>query len=115
MVEDRITDSRRIAQFLASELSGLERGPLAGAEVVGANPAAEPTPGGTVAYRIEFDDVHGRVVLFPDRLEVRLDGVEWRPADSVSEASIDGDTVTVESAAAVKQVVDSLEVTLQER
>jgi predicted acetyltransferase len=41
MVENRITDGKRIAQLLASELTGLEQPPLDRIEVVDATPDVE--------------------------------------------------------------------------
>lgn len=113
MVEERITDGKRIAQFLASELTGLERGPLGRVEVVDSDPDAEPSPSGTEAYRVGFEEsVAGTVVLFPAAVEVRLTGLEWEPAESAKDVTINGSTLTVESVASVKQVTDSLRVTL---
>jgi hypothetical protein len=51
MVEDRLTDGRRIAELLASELDGLG-GALAAVAVVDADRDAEATPDGAYAYRV---------------------------------------------------------------
>ena len=51
MVTDRLADGVRIAQLLASEVSGNE-GALRGLTVVDADPEVEPTPDGALAYRI---------------------------------------------------------------
>jgi hypothetical protein len=51
MVEDRLRDGTRIAQLVASELTG-DRGRLAQVVVVDADPDVEPTEDGAVAYRV---------------------------------------------------------------
>lgn len=115
MVEDRITDGKRIGQFLASELTGLESGPLAHVEVRDADPDAEPTPEGSQAYRIAYqEETIASAVLFPGAVEVQLEGGKsWAQAGSATDISIDGPTLRVESVAAVKRVVDSLDETLE--
>jgi hypothetical protein len=54
-MEDRLADGRRIAELLASEVSGHgdELAPLA---VVDADRSVEPTPAGALAYRVARDD-----------------------------------------------------------
>ncbi|PSQ00346.1 hypothetical protein BRC92_12430 [Halobacteriales archaeon QS_4_69_31] len=137
MVEDRVTDPRRVAQLLASELSGRETGRLARVSVVDADEDAEPSPDGTVAYgvavdgervgddvragrneRVEGDGVRaGEVVLYPEAatLVVR-DGV--LDLDRVVAAARDGElavdregeaaTVRVETGASTKRAVDAV-------
>lgn len=114
MVEDEITDGKRIGQFLASELTGLEAGPLAHVEVRDADPDAEPTRDGSQAYRIAYrEESIASAVLFPDAVEIELEGGRsWDRADSATDISIGGSTLRVESVAAVKQAVDSLGETL---
>lgn len=51
MVEDRLRDGTRIAQLVASELTG-DRRRLAQVVVVDADPDVEPTEDGAVAYRV---------------------------------------------------------------
>jgi len=93
MVEDRVTDAKRVAQLLASELTGLETGPLAAVDVTDADPGADPSPGGTVAYRVTVEGaVVGAVVMYPDRVVVDLGE----------------DGLTVESGTAVKRAVDAV-------
>ncbi|WP_459192193.1 hypothetical protein [Halosimplex sp. J119] len=128
MVEDRVTDGKRIAQLLSSELSGRDRGPLGDVSVVDADPDAEPSPEGTVAYGVAFrDDRVGTVRIYPDAATLTMD----RRADAVAEAAreaiaafertlvaesdrdagltLPGDgTVRIESGAAVKRAVDAL-------
>jgi hypothetical protein len=55
VVEDRLTDGRRIAELLASELDGLG-GPLSRVAVVDPDREVRPTPDGAYAYRVM---VHG--------------------------------------------------------
>jgi hypothetical protein len=115
MVEDRITDPRRIAQLLASELTGLATGPLAAVEVVDADRSAAPAPEGTDAYRIAYRGRPvGRVRLFPDAAVVELDGVSLRNSDLALPVERDRDTtrLRVESGAAVKRAVDAIRATL---
>lgn len=114
MVEDKITDGKRIAQFLASELTGLETGVLARVDVVDADPSVEPTPEGATAYQVSFrEEIFATVVLFPDHAEIRLDeGRQWNTFDHRDDVQFDGQSLTVESVAAVKQAVDVLRETL---
>ncbi|MFB6083439.1 MAG: hypothetical protein ABEJ94_04260 [Halorientalis sp.] len=118
MVEDRITDGTRIAQLLASEITGRETGPLADTGIVDADPDVEPTADGALAYGIDRDGERvADVFVQPDRayLELRV-GVE-----AGAEAAADADLrvrpkaaepprtlVFVESGAAVKAAVDVL-------
>jgi hypothetical protein len=51
MVEDRLSDGTRIAQLVASELTG-DRGQLARVVVADADPDVEPTDDGAFAYRV---------------------------------------------------------------
>lgn len=121
MVEDAIDDPKRIAQLLASELTGLATGPLAAVAVVDADQSATPSPGGTVAYSVTVGDRHlAHVLLYPDAAVVELDG-DVLDGDDVSSAAPtdDGDAgFTVEtddqlqlhlsSGVAVKRAVDAL-------
>jgi len=51
MVQDRLRDGTRIAQLVASEITG-DRESLTGVVVVDADPDVEPTDDGTLAYRV---------------------------------------------------------------
>ena len=51
MVQDRLRDGTRIAQLVASELTG-DREALAQLVVVDADPEVEPTDDGALAYRV---------------------------------------------------------------
>lgn len=112
MVEDRITDGTRIGQLLASELTGLERGPLGSVSVVDADTDAEPSPAGTPAYGVAVEgDRIGTVELTPESARLVLDGQFDGTVDrgDVSvEQTADGTVVTVRTGAAVKPVVDLL-------
>jgi hypothetical protein len=91
MVRDRITDGDRIAQLLASELTGLALGALASVSVVDADPSARPAPDGTEAFGVAVDGERvGRVLLYPDRAVLEL------AADSgaASGAALDQDQET---------------------
>lgn len=104
MVDDRVTDPTRVAQLLASELTGLATGPLETVEVTDADPEAEPSPEGTVAYRVTADgEPVGAVLLYPERVVVALgvEGAEER------EGAADEELV-VERGAAVKRAVDAV-------
>jgi hypothetical protein len=120
MVEDRTTHGKRIAQLLASELSGRDRGPLAAVSVVDADPDAQPAEGGVVAYGVAVDGARiGSIWLYPEAAECELD---LAGADAVREAVRGADltvvqpdpaaetevTVRIESGAAVKRAVDAL-------
>jgi hypothetical protein len=118
MVEDRVTDPRRVAQLLASELSGRETGRLARVSVVDADEDAEPSPDGTVAYGVAVDGERaGEVVLYPEAAALVVqDGALG--LDRVVAAARDGDlavdregedaTVRVETGASTKRAVDAV-------
>ncbi|GCF14518.1 hypothetical protein Harman_24530 [Haloarcula mannanilytica] len=114
MVKDRIADGRRIGQLLASELTGLQRGPLSDVSVVDADRDVEPTPDGAFAYRVTADDTEVAVVeVTPETARLIL---EQEPAGvpERDDLSVDGTTVVAHSGAAVKAAVDVLEQTLSE-
>lgn len=112
MVEDRITDGRRIAQLLASELTGLERGPLAEVAVVDADTDVEPTPGGAVAYRVTRDGTEVAVVrVTPETVRLTVQAT-LRGVPDRDDVTVDGDTLVAHSGAAVKGLVDALVETL---
>jgi hypothetical protein len=118
MVEESIGDGHRIAQLLASEVTGLDRGELAGMAVADADPDVEPTDDGEFAYGIDHgEDRLADVYVQPDRayLEIRT-GV-----DAARDAAVDADLrvrpkattpprtlVFVEQGARVKRAADVL-------
>jgi len=124
MVKDAITDPTRIAELLASELTGLATGPLSTVEVVEADPNASPSPQGTVAYAVAGQGQQvGRVLLFPAETVVELDGVDGREhVDPETDArdglcierTDDGLRLTLRTGAAVKGAVDVLRALLSE-
>lgn len=111
MVQDRVSDGKRIAQLLASELTGLETGPLEAVAVTDADEDAMPADGGTFAYRIATDgEAVATVTLYPEYAELAF-AVE--PADSDAfEPAGDPPTVAVTSGAAVKDAVDLIRETV---
>lgn len=126
MVEDRVRDGRRIAQLLASEVTGLATGPLGAISMIDADPDAEAgasaDPGGTRAYDLahsddEFATVHiteeTASVVFTDPVEVdRIQPVEGIDDLSV-ESGANGPALVVESGAAVKHAVDVIAALLE--
>lgn len=91
MVEDRITDGRRIAELLASELDGREDGELERIAVTNADRDVEPTVEGTRAYDIER--VHGTRDARRDA--ERSDGVE-RDGERIARAFVHPDRAHLE-------------------
>ena len=87
MVDERLTDGRRIAQFLASEITG-HGDDLEALAVTDADPDVEPTPDGTFAYAIDRGgDRVAAVYVQPDRVRLEFE----RVVDAVAEiASAEG-------------------------
>ncbi|EMA16355.1 hypothetical protein BDK61_2513 [Haloarcula quadrata] len=109
MVKDSISDGRRIGQLLASELTGLQRGPLSGVSVVDADRDVEPTPAGAFAYRVTADGTEVAVVeVTPETARLVLEQAPVT-APERDDITVDGTTVVVHSGAAVKTAVDMLE------
>ncbi|MFW6017277.1 MAG: hypothetical protein ACOCPX_00495 [Halapricum sp.] len=113
MVEDRITDGKRIAELLASELTARETGPLSHVDVIDADRDATPSEDGTPAYGITIDGVDaGTASLFPAYVRVTVSVAPDTVIDAAPTAGIparreDGMAVLqVESGAAVKPAVD---------
>lgn len=118
MVEDRITDGTRIAELLASEVTGHESPPYDAMSVVDARPDAEPTTEGARAYDVEHDGQRlARVFVQPDRVRVEL----YEGLEAAREAAGDADlrtrpvasepprlVVFVEYGAATKRAFDVL-------
>lgn len=118
MVEKRITDGKRIAQLLSSELTGRETGVLDEMAVVEAEPDVEPTDDGAFAYGVAVGD-HRLAAVFVQpaqayiEFEAGLDagletaedeGLRARPKDVEPPRAL----VFVESGAAVKGAVQVL-------
>jgi hypothetical protein len=113
MVEDTVTDGKRIAQLLASELTGLETETLERMSVTDADTDAMPSDSGTLAYRITLDDSEFAVAeLYPEYVELTVSkpvATEAAPALCPDEPNV----VTVTSGVAVKRAVDLLRETAQ--
>jgi hypothetical protein len=121
MVEDVLRDGPRIAQLLASELSGRDGGALGAVTVTDADRAAEPTPEGAHAYAIAVEGARVATVGITDRtariaFEDRptLDAPPWvaDETDLALEADASGEdspVLVVESGRGVKRAVDVLE------
>ncbi|PSQ15740.1 hypothetical protein BRD00_13305 [Halobacteriales archaeon QS_8_69_26] len=117
MVEDRITDGRRIAELLASELEGRE-GPLSGASVTDAVPDAGPSPDGTRAYDVEYEGTTlATALLLPDRVLLEVRARPDRALEAANELGLRArpkatdpprTLVFVESGAEVKRASDAL-------
>lgn len=122
MVEDQITDGKRIAQLLSSELTGLQAGGLEDISVTDADADAMPSDTGTLAYRITSDDEPiAAVSLYPEYAELAFSvPITESVAESVSfavEDSTAGDdqTVQITSGAAVKEALDLIRETVEAR
>jgi len=88
MVEERLTDGRRIAQLLASEVTG-HGDALAGLSVADADPDVDPTPDGTFAYGIDRDGSRvASVFVQPDRIRVEFGCAVGAAADTAREEGL---------------------------
>ncbi|GAA0716236.1 hypothetical protein J2744_000823 [Halorubrum trapanicum] len=96
MVTDRLADGVRIAQLLASEVTGNESR-LRGLTVVDADPDVEATTDGALAYRIarETPDNDGEamepiaeVYVQPDRARIEAIGAPETAATAATEADL---------------------------
>ncbi|MFC6768236.1 hypothetical protein [Natrinema soli] len=119
MVEDRITDGRRIAELLSSELDGREDGELAHVAVTNPNRDVEPTADGARAYDVtRHDERIARAFVHEDRAHLEFEAGQ----DVAAEAAADVDLrvrpkatqppktlVFVESGAEVKRATDVLQ------
>ena len=120
MVEERITDGKRIAQLLASELDGREDGGLEAVAVTTADRDAEPSADGTRAYDVvrtdEGDgDRFARVFVHEDRARLEFEAGQDVAAETAAERDLrvrpkavepPRTLVFVESGAAVKRATD---------
>lgn len=106
MVKNSVSDGKRIAQLLASELTGLETGALDRVEVGDADSDAMPSDGGTFAYRVTVDGEElATVTLYPAYAELAF-ALEPATTDSRLDVSGDPPTASVTSGALVKDAVD---------
>jgi len=108
MAEDTITDGKRIAQLLASELTGLETGALSAVDVVDADPDATPTDAGTFAYRVVAEKTElAEVFLCPTYAELEFTVEPVRtPAAENRDLFRAGRIVQITTGAEVKPTVD---------
>ena len=124
MVEERITDGKRIAQLLSSEIHGRNDGVVGSLSIVDADPDVEPSEPGTLAYRIERNGrPFASVTVEPNRC--RLEFLPGASAETLIEdvksydglstdRSSDTPAVIVECAAAVKRTVDVIRAVAEE-
>jgi len=121
MVEERVTDGRRIAELLASEVEG-RAGALAALSVADADRDAEPSVDGTRVYGVvrssgDTETEIARAFAQPDRVRLELSlaperaladarerNLRARPRASEPPATL----VFVESGAATKRAADLL-------
>ncbi|RZV11315.1 hypothetical protein BDK88_0189 [Natrinema hispanicum] len=116
MVEDRITDGRRIAELLSSELDGREDGDLAAVAVTNADRDVEPTAEGARAYDVTCTDERiARVFIHEDRAHLEFEAGQDVAADAASDVDLrvrpkattpPRTLVFVESGAEVKRATD---------
>jgi hypothetical protein len=72
MVEDRLTHGKRIAELVASEVTGHERS-LSSLSVIESDPDVEPTEDGAFAYAVEREGERvAEVYVHPDRARVEF-------------------------------------------
>lgn len=94
MVEARITDGRRIAELLASELDGREDGHLERLAVVDTDTDVEPTADGARAYDVERAGpaegpaLFARVFVHDDRARIEFEREQAHAADAAEEIGL---------------------------
>ncbi|WP_440771428.1 hypothetical protein [Natronorubrum sp. DTA28] len=116
MVESRITDGRRIAELLASELDGREDGTLESTRVTNADRDVEPTADGSRAYDVTYDGERiARVFVHDDRARLEFEAEQDVAAETAADLELrvrpkatepPRTLVFVESGAAVKRATD---------
>ena len=116
MVTDSITDGKRIAQLLASEITGLQTGGLSAVSVAEAEPDAMPSETGTLAYQvIENETELASVYLYPAYIELQF-AVPRPPEQTAGGGELveaDNETVQVTAGADVKGAVDLIRETVE--
>lgn len=89
VVEDRVTDGRRVAELLSSEVTGREDQPFDRLAVTEAEPDVEPTTDGARAFDISHESRRlGRVFIQPDRARLELTGNPVAARDSLEETDL---------------------------
>ena len=118
MVSDSITDGKRIAQLLASEITGLQTGGLGAVSVAEADPEAMPSDTGTLAYRVVDEGSElAAVYLYPAYVELQF-AVPRPPEQTVDSGDLveaDNETVQVTTGADVKGAVDLIREAVEHR
>ncbi len=119
MVDERITDGRRIAELLSSELHGREDGALDRVAVVDADTDVDPSADGALAYRLaRSGEPFGEVFVHPERVRVELRSGLETAAETATEAGLrvrpkatdpPRTLLFVESGAEVKRAVDAID------
>lgn len=112
MVEHHVSNGKRVAQLLASELTGRETGTLDRVSVSDADPDAVPDEEGAVAYRIEADDSElATVSLYPEHAELTF---SREPATVETRLDVADKSVAVTNGAVVKDAVDLIRETVED-
>jgi len=89
MVEERVTDGRRVAELLSSELHGREDGALAAVAVADAVEDPTPTADGAVAYRVTADSQPlATARVHPERAHLAFRGAVEAAADAAADAGL---------------------------
>ncbi|ELY44023.1 hypothetical protein [Natronorubrum bangense] len=89
MVEERITDGRRIAELLASELDGREDGVLESVQVMNADRDVEPTVDGERAYDVTVADERiAQVFVHDDRARLEFEAGQDVAAETAKELEL---------------------------
>lgn len=119
MVEERISDGRRIAELLSSEIDGREDGELAHFAVTNADRDVEPTADGARAYDVtRRDDRIARAFVHEDRAHLEFEAGQDVAAEAASDVDLrvrpkatkpPKTLVFVESGAEVKRATDVLQ------
>ncbi|WP_255167640.1 hypothetical protein [Natrononativus amylolyticus] len=116
MVEKRITDGRRIAELLSSELDGRTDDELRRMAVANVDDAVEATADGGRAYDVERDgERFARVFVHPDRVRLEFDSGREAAVEAATDLELrtrpkasqpPKTLVFVESGAEVKRATD---------
>lgn len=89
MVEDRVTDGRRVAELLSSEVTGREDPSFDRLAVTDADPDVEPTTDGARAFDISHEARRlGRVFIQPDRARLELTANPVAAREALSETDL---------------------------
>lgn len=90
VVDERVSDGRRIAELLASEIDGRADGALEWLSVTDADRSVEPSPDGTRAYEISTGStVIGHVYIHPSRARLELTSGQAAARDVVGSTELE--------------------------